>query len=131
MPLHTPTTAPARKTEKADPMRNRPAPSLNSLIDRGHLERYTMGDEALMRELLTLFCEQMDKTLGGLRAARTADEWHFAAHTLKGSARAVGAVDIARLAQELERDHMAGQARLGELEELARTFCAALRGQAR
>lgn len=117
--------------EKANPMRNRPAASLNSLIDHGHLERYTMGDEALMRELLTLFCEQMDETLRGLRAAQNADEWHFAAHTLKGSARAVGAVDIARLAQELERDHAAGRARLDELEELARAFCAAMRAEAR
>lgn len=112
-------------------MRTRREQTLNSLIDRAHLERYTMGDEALMRELLAMFCDRLEEMLGGLRAARTADEWHFAAHSLKGSARAVGAVDIARLAEALERDHVAGRARLGELEELARAFCAALRGQAR
>jgi HPt (histidine-containing phosphotransfer) domain-containing protein len=71
-------------------------------IDLAHLRRYTMGDRQLEQEILGLFVEELPKTLAGLRKAQTAREWHVAAHTLKGSARAVGAWRLARAAQIAE-----------------------------
>jgi len=67
-------------------------------IDHAHLGRYTMGNRALEVEVLELFAGQAPLTLADLRRADTAKAWHIAAHTLKGSARAVGAFEVADLA---------------------------------
>ena len=71
-------------------------------IDRAHLRRYTLGDKALEDEVLRLFLAQLPETLAALRSAATERDWKIAAHTLKGSSRAVGAWRIASLAQEAE-----------------------------
>lgn len=75
-------------------------------VDLKHLRRYTMGDHALEREVLELFLGQLPQTLGALSGATSEKEWRIAAHTLKGSGRAVGAWRIARLAEHAE--HMTG-----------------------
>lgn len=72
-------------------------------VDRAHLARYTMGDPDLEREVLELFASQTWKTIAELREAETDRAWHVAAHTLKGSARAVGAWRVAREAELAER----------------------------
>lgn len=72
-------------------------------IDMAHLRRYTMGDRALEREILDLFIGQAPVTFSRLRAAGGEREWREAAHTLKGSARAVGAHRLARTAEACER----------------------------
>ncbi len=72
-------------------------------IDHEHLSRYTLADRQLEAEILGLFCDQLSKSLGALKAARTPGEWKMAAHTLKGSARSVGAGRIADLALEAEQ----------------------------
>jgi HPt (histidine-containing phosphotransfer) domain-containing protein len=74
-----------------------------SAIDHDHLRRYTMGDQQLELEVLGLFAGELPKTLGSLRAARTETEWKMAAHTLKGSARAVGAWRVAAAAVAAEK----------------------------
>ncbi|MBS0240446.1 MAG: Hpt domain-containing protein [Proteobacteria bacterium] len=71
-------------------------------IDLAHLRRYTLGDKALEDEVLRLFFAQLPETLAALRSATTERDWKIAAHTLKGSCRAVGAWGIAALAQEAE-----------------------------
>lgn len=71
-------------------------------IDLAHLRRYTLGDKALEEEVLRLFLAQLPETLAALRSAATERDWKIAAHTLKGSCRAVGAWRIASLAQEAE-----------------------------
>ena len=71
-------------------------------IDHDHLRRYTMGDRQLEAEVLDLFAGELPKTMAALRAAQTTFEWKFAAHTLKGSARAVGAWRIASAAVAAE-----------------------------
>ncbi|MBN9246850.1 MAG: Hpt domain-containing protein, partial [Hyphomicrobium sp.] len=71
-------------------------------IDLAHLRRYTLGDKALEDEVLRLFLAQLPETLAALRTAATERDWKIAAHTLKGSSRAVGAWRIASLAQEAE-----------------------------
>jgi HPt (histidine-containing phosphotransfer) domain-containing protein len=73
-------------------------------IDHVHLRRYTMGDRQLEFEVLELFAAELPKTLAALRAAQTTFEWKVAAHTLKGSARAVGAWRIASAAVSAETD---------------------------
>ena len=68
-----------------------------------HLRRYTLGDPGLELEILGLFVEQLPITIGALEHATTDKEWGMAAHTLKGSARAVGAWPLAALAEDAER----------------------------
>lgn len=79
------------------------APVHGAPIDRAHLARYTLGDATLEREILGLFVAQLPLTLESLRFAPNEREWHTAAHTLKGSARAVGAWTVASLAEEAEQ----------------------------
>ena len=69
-------------------------------IDLIHLRRMTLGDSALEREVLTMFLTQADRLLGEL-AALPSDTVALA-HTLKGSARAVGAFGVADRASALE-----------------------------
>jgi HPt (histidine-containing phosphotransfer) domain-containing protein len=71
-------------------------------IDHRHLARYTLGDCVLEREVLQLFCGQSAIYLGDLRKAATLAQWHQAAHSLKGSAKAVGAARIATAATRAE-----------------------------
>ena len=73
------------------------------ILDRGHLSRYTMNNSELEREIITLFLQQLPAILEMLTAARSAADWKMAAHTLKGSAAAVGATAIHGAAVKLER----------------------------
>jgi HPt (histidine-containing phosphotransfer) domain-containing protein len=69
-------------------------------IDIAHLRRMTLGDEALEREVLTMFSTQATN-LAGVLAAMPSDAPALA-HTLKGSARAIGAFAVADAAAHLE-----------------------------
>ena len=79
-----------------------PLPDDLPILDLQHLGRQTAGDIALESELLTLFeaqCERLRPLLGaGCPAAARAD----AAHTLKGSACAIGASRLGAVAGRLE-----------------------------
>jgi HPt (histidine-containing phosphotransfer) domain-containing protein len=85
-----------------------PAVSLGALqvspVDLKHLRRYTLGDVELEKEVLELFLGQLPQTIGALSRAETERDWRVAAHTLKGSGRAVGAWRVARLAEHAERN---------------------------
>ena len=86
---------------------NQPAPNdwtetRGMPVDLAHLRRYTLGDKALEAEVLELFLAQLPETIASLRSASTERDWKIAAHTLKGSSRAIGAWRIATLAQEAE-----------------------------
>lgn len=73
-------------------------------IDLVHLARYTMGNKSLEREILDLFVEQSRTVLQRLEAATTEKDWREQAHTLLGSAKAVGAkrlADAVAIAQKL------------------------------
>jgi HPt (histidine-containing phosphotransfer) domain-containing protein len=72
-------------------------------VDLTHLRRYTMGDVDLEKEVLDLFLGQLPLTIQALSEATTERDWMVAAHTLKGSGRAVGAWHVARLAEHAER----------------------------
>ncbi|HEU0061806.1 MAG TPA: Hpt domain-containing protein [Hyphomicrobiaceae bacterium] len=72
-------------------------------IDRGYLARFTMGNEALTQEVLELFAAQVPLMLDRLRQAQSDADWQAAAHTLKGSAAAVGARQLQCWAELAER----------------------------
>ncbi|MEQ1718528.1 MAG: Hpt domain-containing protein [Hyphomicrobium sp.] len=88
-------------------------------VDLKHLRRYTLGDASLEREVLDLFLGQLPQTIAALGAAASEKDWKMAAHTLKGSGRAVGAWRIARIAEQAERsDGIANPARVAETMDL-------------
>jgi HPt (histidine-containing phosphotransfer) domain-containing protein len=69
-------------------------------IDIAHLQRMTLGDAGLEREVLAMFSAQAVHLAGAL-AGLPADAAALA-HTLKGSARAIGAFGVAEAAARLE-----------------------------
>ncbi|MDF2117540.1 Hpt domain-containing protein [Roseiarcaceae bacterium H3SJ34-1] len=74
-------------------------------IDLVHLSRQTLGDRGLEIELLQLFDRQAAQIAARLAAdTGSADRrWrHDLSHTLKGSARAIGAGIVANAAQHYE-----------------------------
>lgn len=95
------------------------APGRPFPIDHEHLRRYTMGDLQLELEVLELFARELPKTIAALRAARTDLEWKVAAHTLKGSARAVGAWRIATEAVAAELNTFIVYDTVGKAEAVA------------
>ena len=72
-------------------------------IDHAYLGRFTLGNTSLEHEVLELFADHAPTYLLRLMAASTDRAWYEAAHTLKGSARAVGARQVGALAEEAER----------------------------
>ena len=69
-------------------------------IDLEHLRRMTLGDAGLEREVLAMFSAQTVSLID--RLATLSPEAGALAHTLKGSARAIGAFGVADAADRLE-----------------------------
>ena len=108
----------------ADPTAN-PGP-----LDFDHLERMTLGEKALEREVLEMFVAQSARLLDAL-ATLPADTSALA-HTLKGSARAIGAFKVAGCAAALETAGQGDDAALAALRDAvaeARTAIAARLGR--
>ena len=104
-------------------------------IDLVHLARQTDNDPALEDELLVLFDRQSASILAQLSGEEaTTRKRADAAHTLRGSALAIGAGAVARAAQAFETALERGGAGVSELLALAqavsqaRTAIARLRG---
>jgi HPt (histidine-containing phosphotransfer) domain-containing protein len=85
-------------------------------IDFAHLRRMTLGDAALEREVLGMFSAQATRLVKSL-ATRPADAAALA-HTLKGSARAVGAFAVGDAAAHLETLIKSGSDRAEALSDL-------------
>ena len=100
-------------------------PSLagRSPIDLEHLGQSTLGDASLAREVLGLFADQAARVQRQL-AAVPADAGTLA-HTLKGSARAIGAFAVADAAAALELAIREGQAPAQALADLEAAVTAA------
>jgi HPt (histidine-containing phosphotransfer) domain-containing protein len=77
-------------------------------IDIGHLKRMTLGDASLEREVLAMFASQAVRLIDALAALPP--EAADLAHTLKGSARAIGAFHVADAAEALEAAIKDGEA---------------------
>jgi HPt (histidine-containing phosphotransfer) domain-containing protein len=76
--------------------------SADAAIDVEHLTRMTLGDAGLQAEVLRLF-ERQATMLVGRMAGAPPKVVAALAHTLKGSARGVGATHVAVAAESLER----------------------------
>ena len=75
--------------------------------DQAHLNRMTGGDQALASEVLGLFREQCDLWMRLLEPTTDTLDWGNAAHTIKGSARGIGAWQLGEVcgqAEEAARD---------------------------
>jgi len=77
-------------------------PSFERAIDLVHLARQTLGDRALEREVLDLFVIQARSVLEMLLSSQDQKRRSDLAHTLKGSARSVGAWRVAAKAEACE-----------------------------
>ncbi|MCV6600232.1 MAG: Hpt domain-containing protein [Cohaesibacter sp.] len=93
---------------------------MSEVIDWAHLDRQTMGEPAIAKEVLHLFVRHLDEGLVSLRVddADLADN----VHKLKGSARGVGAWYVAEIA---ERFSVAQEDQLGDLQALKEAMRAA------
>jgi HPt (histidine-containing phosphotransfer) domain-containing protein len=91
MPLHL---------ERIDWMPSPPLAPDDGPIDLEHLQRMTLGDASLEREVLAMFSAQAAGVIGKL--ATLPPDAAALAHTLKGSARAIGAFAVADAASDLE-----------------------------
>jgi len=101
-------------------------------IDFEHLQRMTLGDAGLEHEVLAMFAAQSTKLIGTLAnlpkdsGKDSAKDAGALAHTLKGSARAIGAFTVADAAARLEAVLAGGNdpsdqiAELGEAVALVR-----------
>jgi HPt (histidine-containing phosphotransfer) domain-containing protein len=108
------------------------APSLapeDRPIDLVHLARTTLGDRSLEREVLQLFDRQATLLIQRMRVAASGGVMPLA-HTLKGSARGIGAWRVARAAEAVEvaegRDLKGAVDRLAAAAEEARALIAEL-----
>jgi HPt (histidine-containing phosphotransfer) domain-containing protein len=71
-------------------------------VDLVHLSRFTLGDATLEHEVLELFRVQAGIYLERLKMAADPTGWREAAHTIKGSARGIGAWSVAEAAAAAE-----------------------------
>jgi len=114
MPLHL---------ERIDWMPSPPLAPDDGPIDIEHLHRMTLGDAGLEREVLAMFSAQAVRLIGTL-ATLPADAVALA-HTLKGSARAIGAFGVADAAECLEAAIRSGGDPAEALAELNETIAQA------
>src|SRR5690349_8857859 len=97
--------------ETVQPIHAKDVPPLapdDRAIDLVHLARTTLGDRALEREVLQLFDRQSSILIARMRGAAPAVVAALA-HTLKGSARGIGAWRVAHAAETLELAGNAGE----------------------
>lgn len=71
-------------------------------LDLVHLAKQTLGDRSLEQEVLRLFLTQMGVYMDRVENAMTHEDRFAACHTIKGSARNIGAWDVADVAAHLE-----------------------------
>lgn len=74
---------------------------LDAAVDLAHLSRMTLGEKQLQGEVLALFDQQAAMLLARMKGAPPKMAAALA-HTLAGSARGIGAWEVARAAQEVE-----------------------------
>ena len=82
-------------------MTNTPSES-ETEIDFGHLNLYVQGDIDLTREVFGLFKHQTEMWGRALTSDADDDTWASVVHSLKGSARAVGARALAERCERAE-----------------------------
>ena len=95
-------------------------------VDLAQLAAQTGNDRNLEREVLRLYLDHCPADLARLKAAALPDDRRKVAHLMAGSARAVGAGEVARLAALIEKRPDDGEAiaGLGRAVDAARRFIA-------
>lgn len=78
-------------------------PDVERPVDLVHLARYTLGNRSLEREVLELFRTQSLLCLSRLKDAMSDKAWRDTVHTIKGSARGIGAMQVADSAERAEK----------------------------
>ena len=114
MPLHL---------DRIDWMPSPPLVPDDGPIDIAHLRRMTLGDAGLEREVLAMFSAQAFGLAASL--ATLPPDAPTLAHTLKGSARAIGAFGVANAAAGLEALIQSGGDPVQALAELSETVAEA------
>lgn len=87
-------------------------------VDLVHLARHTLGNRELEQEILRLFCRQSEMLMVKMENAESSEELFAYAHTMKGSARGIGAWDVANLAEIVEAG--GSDQDIGELNQAVR-----------
>lgn len=72
----------------------------DTVFDAAYLETYTGGDAQVVAEVLALFQQQAERWLARLDAP--GEGWRDLAHTIKGSAKGIGAQRLGELAGDVE-----------------------------
>ena len=96
-------------------------------VDYDHLRAQAANNLGVMREVLALFLTHGAQVIGELERANDEKTWKQWTHTLKGSARGVGAFAVAEAAADAER-HMLDKSKLEPLKAVfaeARAFIGA------
>jgi hypothetical protein len=75
---------------------------MGTAVDFGYLEGFAAGDSTVVRDVLGLFLEQAKAWEVAL--ARADDGWRDLVHTIKGTARGIGAAPLGDLAEQAERE---------------------------
>ena len=98
--------------------------SAASIVDYEHLKVQAAEDIGVMREVLELFVVHCGQVLDELSRTTDRTEWKQLTHTLKGSARGVGAFAVADAAADAEPCPLdqAHVRRISEAFEQARAF---------
>ncbi len=102
---------------------------LAAAFDLAHLDRQTMGDVALRREVLSLLYHRLAENARQLRTAG-AKERADVAHAIRGSARGTGANRLASAAQAVEMaptEDMPLRVLLDRIDEVRAVLANALR----
>lgn len=97
-----------RMKEKPEESQPSSSPMTLKPVDLVHLSKQSFGSKDLENELLGLFLSHSQQCLIRLRGAETHQDWANAAHSIKGSARAIGAWAIGEAAEVYEREAEAG-----------------------
>ena len=91
---------------------------METAIDYEHLAQYTGGDAALEAEIFLLFQNQIESWLRVLEPDSADEDWAAASHSLKGSAKGVGANHLAEVCARAEK--LVGEAGDPAAREVAR-----------
>jgi HPt (histidine-containing phosphotransfer) domain-containing protein len=76
---------------------------LTGAVDFAYLEAYAGGDLGVVEEVLALFREQAEMWLRLLDPHAPGQGWRDAVHTLKGSARGIGATALGAVCEAAEK----------------------------
>ena len=93
-------------------------------VDYDHLRAQAAENLDVMREVLALFITHGEQVIAELERASDEKSWKLWTHTLKGSARGIGAFAVADAAADAER-HLLDKSKLEPLKAVfaeARTY---------